>query len=234
MALPKLNDSPKYEIVIPSTQKSIKYRPFLVKEQKVLLMALESEDQRQILNSIVSTIDACVIDPINTSELTTFDVEYMFTQIRAKSVGETSDIQIRCKSCEHMNPVKIKLDDIKIDMPNTEKTIKINDQYSITMKYPKYASSIDTAVSGKSSTEQMYGLIANCLDTLLTEDEIINFADESKEDVLNFVESLTSTQFEQIVAFVQNMPQLKHDVKYDCEACGEHNEIELQGMQDFF
>ena len=234
MALPRLNESPKYEIIIPSTQKSIRYRPFLVKEQKVLLMALESEDQRQILNSIVNTIEACVIDPVKTQELTTFDVEYMFTQIRAKSVGETSDIQIKCKSCEHMNPIKIKLDDIKVDMPKIDNTIKLDDKYAITMRFPKYASSIETAVNGKTSTEQMYSMIANCLDTLNTDDEIINFADEAKEDILKFVESLTSAQFEKIVSFVRQMPQLKHDVQYDREACGEKNEAVLQGMQDFF
>lgn len=234
MALPKLNDSPKYEIVIPSTQKSIKYRPFLVKEQKVLLMALESGDQRQILNSIVNTIDACVEDPIKVNDLTTFDVEYMFTQIRAKSVGETSDIQIMCEKCEHMNPVKIKLDDIKIDFPGDKKSIKLNDKYTINMKYPKYTASIESAVEGKSTTEQMYNLIVHCLDTLMTDDDVINFDDESHDDKLSFVEGLTSAQFENIVEFVRNMPQLKHKLNYDCEACGEHNEHELQGMQDFF
>ena len=234
MALPKLNESIRYEIEIPSTKKMVTYRPYLVKEEKILLQAFEAQDEKTAMRAMVDTVVACVYDNINSNSLTTFDVEYMFTQIRAKSVGETSDIQIKCKSCEHMNPIKIKLDDVKVDMPKINNAIELDDKYTITMRFPKYTSSIETAVDGKTSTEQMYSMIANCLDTLNTDDEIINFADEAKEDILKFVESLTSAQFEKIVSFVQQMPQLKHDVQYDCEACGEKNEAVLQGMQDFF
>ena len=234
MALPKLNENVKYEVIVPSTQQAVKFRPFLVKEQKVLLMALESQDQKIILNSIVDTIDACVIDPLKTSTLTTFDVEYMFTQIRSKSVGESVEVNLICQECEHQTPTSIRLEDIKIDIPKTKNQIKLNDQYTLNLKYPMYSSTIDHVIEDGSNTEQMYKLIVSCLDSLETPDERISFSDETPEDVESFIENLNSVQFEGIMEFVQNLPQLKHDVDFVCEACKKENKITLQGMQDFF
>jgi hypothetical protein len=234
MALPKLNENVKYEVIVPSTQQAVKFRPFLVKEQKVLLMALESQDQKIILNSIVDTIDACVIDPLKTSTLTTFDVEYMFTQIRSKSVGESVEVNLICQECEHQTPTSIKLEDIKIDVPKAKNQIKLNEQYTLNLKYPMYSSTIDHVIEDGSNTEQMYKLIVSCLDSLETPDERISFSDETPEDVESFIENLNSVQFEGIMEFVQNLPQLKHDVDFVCEACKKENKITLQGMQDFF
>ena len=234
MALPKLNENVKYEGIVPSKQQAVKFRPFLVKEQKVLLMALESQDQKIILNSIVDTIDACVIDPLKTSTLTTFDVEYMFTQIRSKSVGESVEVNLICQKCEHQTPTSIKLEDIKIDVPKAKNQIKLNEQYTLNLKYPMYSSTIDHVIEDGSNTEQMYKLIVSCLDSLETPAERISFSDETPEDVESFIENLNSVQFEGIMEFVQNLPQLKHDVDFVCEACKKENKITLQGMQDFF
>jgi hypothetical protein len=122
MALPKLNDTPKYDIVIPSTDKKVRYRPYLVKEEKVLMMAMESQDMNAILNAVVDTITACVQEPVEKDKLTIFDVEYMFTQIRAKSVGETSKVGIKCKHCETSNEVGIDVSSIKINVPKISNT----------------------------------------------------------------------------------------------------------------
>lgn len=236
MALPKLNDVPKYELVIPSTGKTVSFRPFLVKEQKVLLMALESQDEKQVLNAIVSTITSCLYDNIRFDSLTTFDIEYLFTQIRAKSVGEKSTVNLKCMECEELNEVIIPLDDIKVNMGNVDKIIKINDKFSIEMKYPKYSAILlaPEEKQGDSFTEAIYEMAVMCLGYLITEEERINFDDEPRESIDGFLENLTANQFEQIMEFVNNIPKLTHDVEYTCDKCNHDNKITLQGIQDFF
>ena len=127
MALPKINELPSYELVIPSTQQKIEYRPFLVKEQKILMMALETQDEKTILKSIVDTINSCVATKIDSSSLATFDIEYIFTQIRGKSVGEKAKVNLKCGKCEKDTEVEIPLDQIKIDLSNVDKKIKLNE-----------------------------------------------------------------------------------------------------------
>ena len=137
MALPKLNDAPKYEIAVPSTGQKVRYRPYLVKEEKVLMLAMESQDQRSALNAIVDTIESCVQDDLNTKDLTTFDVEYLFTQIRSKSVGETAKIGVTCTHCDQQNEIEIKLDDIKVGNPDgLETNIELTDNITLLMRWP--------------------------------------------------------------------------------------------------
>ena len=234
MALPKLNDVPKYELTIPSTDKKVYFRPFLVKEQKVLMMALETQDDKQILKSITDTIEACLEDDINVNTLATFDVEYMFTQIRAKSVGETTDIMISCKNCETNNKINIKLDEIKIEVNKEDQTIELNDTFTVKMRYPKYASMLNQESADTSVTKILYDLVMTCLDELRTEEEIIKFDDEPEREVQSFIESLTTDQFDKLLAFVNGLPSLKHDVGFKCTHCKEDNQLTLQGLADFF
>lgn len=236
MALPQLNDIPKYETIIPSTKKSVRFRPFLVKEQKVLLMALESQDEKNLVHAITDTLESCIIDPIKLSNLTTFDVEYLFTQIRSKAVGESTNVGLNCKSCEHTNEIKINLDKINIEVPKKIPSIKINDTYTLTMRYPSYKQAIEMelAEDNKTITQQMYNAIIASLDTLQTDDEVIQFDDEPKEEIERFLEQLNGQQFEQLLKFVQEMPKLKHEIDYICESCGEQNKVVLEGMSDFF
>jgi phage FluMu protein Com len=234
MALPKLNDVPKYELTIPSTDKKVYFRPFLVKEQKVLMMALETQDDKQILKSITDTIEACLEDDINVNTLATFDVEYMFTQIRAKSVGETTDIMISCKNCETNNKINIKLDEIKIEVNKEDQTIELNDTFTVKMRYPKYASMLNQESADTSVTKILYDLVMTCLDELRTEEEIIKFDDEPEREVQSFIESLTTDQFDKLLAFVNGLPSLKHDVEFKCTHCKEDNQLTLQGLADFF
>ena len=140
MALPKINDVPKYTTTIPSNGKTIHYRPFLVKEQKVLLIALESQDQQNILRAMVDTLKACIDENVDFYNLATFDIEYLFTKIRSKSVGESSTISITCESCNEQTPVKVNLDDIKIDVPAKNKIIQLTDTAKLIMRYPSYMS----------------------------------------------------------------------------------------------
>jgi hypothetical protein len=236
MALPVINESPKYKVKIPSTGKEVFYRPFYVKEQKVLLMAMETQDQELILKAMVDTIVSCVEERIDPNTLAIFDVEYMFTKIRAKSVGETADILLRCSECDESNEVKVNLEAITIDVPNKIPEIKLTDQYTLVMRYPKYTT-MTQAIKGKENltfTDLLFHLSIGSLDKLLTEDEVILFDDETLEEKTKFLDNLNSDQFKEIMSIVQNMPKLEHDVKFKCKSCTHENKQTLQGIQDFF
>lgn len=237
MALPKINDSPKYSMKIPSTNKTVTFRPFIVKEQKILLMAMESQDNQQILRSVVDTIESCVITPINTEHLTTFDIEYMFTQIRSKSVGEVSTVRIKCSKCKTDNKVDIALETIKPDMSNLPSNkIVLNDHYTLVLKYPSYleAASNEHLITSKNLSANIITLATLALDKLLTEDEAIDFADESFAAKEEFVENLTTDQFKLVMDFIDKIPVLTHVVEFKCIPCGEHNSVTLKGIGDFF
>ena len=235
MALPKLNESPKYSLTIPSTQQEVRFRPYLVKEEKILMIAMESEDQSKIFNAIADTIEACIEEPIAKNKLTTFDIEYMFVQIRSKSVGESIDLDLPCSKCETPNAINIKLDDVKVDIPEIENVIKINDDISIQMQWPSFAIIADKELlENNSGTEQTFRMVAKCIDAVLTEDERITFKDESYADQMAFIESLSSQQFNEIRKFIELLPSMEHKVNFNCVSCGEENEITLRGMSDFF
>ena len=233
MALPKLNDAPKYEIVVPSTGQKVRYRPYLVKEEKILMLAMESQDQRSALGAIVDTIGSCVQDELNTSSLTTFDVEYLFTQIRSKSVGETAKIGVNCKHCDEQNEVIVKLDDIKVGNPEgLETKIELTDQIALKMRWPSYNELID--FGDMSTTDQTFKMIAACIDSVQTEEENIRLRDESEAEQMAFIESLSSAQFDKIRAYVEKMPKMEHHVSFECTSCGKGNDITLSGISDFF
>ena len=234
MALPIINDTPKYTLTIPSTKKAITYRPFLVKEQKILLMALESQDQKQVLQAITDTIVSCVMEPIDINRLATFDVEYIFTQIRSKSVGETSTVNVRCEKCEDFNEVTIPLDDIFIDIPKDKNEIVITDQYTVIMRYPSYGKALENYDSNeKSITGSLYNSVLLCLDKLKTKDELLPFDDETPEEIQKFLESLNNEQFEKLLVFVNELTILSHDVSFECK-CGHTTHHTLEGLADFF
>jgi DNA-directed RNA polymerase subunit M/transcription elongation factor TFIIS len=243
MALPKLNQTLNFKMKIPSTGKTVKFRPYLVKEEKVLLQAYESGDTVTALESMVDTIAACVDpkDKLDVAKLTTFDVEYMFLQVRSKSVGETSTIVLRCEKCEHENPVKFTIDGIEVDMKDQDNIIELNDEISVEMKYPSYqtlmqddmlanAESGDDAVNA----ETAFAMLAGSIAAVLTEEERIDLSDQSKEEIEDFMNSMTSSQLQKIAEFLENIPALEHEIKYKCTECSTENEIKLKGLADFF
>ena len=236
MPLPTVNEVPKYTLTIPSTKQEVRYRPFLVKEQKVLLIALESQDDKQILSSIVDTIKACIIDPIDPLSLATFDIEYIFTRIRAKSSGETSKIKVKCSECGIDNDYTVELDKIQINVEKNDKNkVTLNDKYTLTLKYPMYSHMVKGDLADDAGySETLYYLTLGCLDSLQSEEENFNFADETREDVENFLGSLTNNQFDMIMEFVNEVPQLIHDIKFTCTSCNHDNTYTLRGIQDFF
>jgi len=238
MALPKLNSGNYiYEMVVPSTKKKVKYRPFLVKEQKSLLIAFESQDPRQIFNAMIGNLEACV-ENIHTKDLATFDVDYMFTQIRSKSVGETAKVIQKCTECGHDNDVEIDLSKIKVDLNLVKDTkIKLTDEITIVMKFPTYQDFQNNNVifsEDSTVTEVLFESILMCLDSVQTPDENIKISDESREEIETFINQLTNQQLEKLTEFVQSLPTLTHNVEYVCESCNKENKVELKGFQDFF
>lgn len=235
MALPQLNSTPSYRITIPSLGKKTTFRPFLVKEQKALLIAYETQDKTDMVRAITRTIHACIEEPIEET-LTTFDVDYLFTQIRAKSVGEVVDLSIKCEECNASNDISVELDDIQMTHETQSDLIKLTDEVSLKMRYPSYDDflSNEKLLDTESMTESLMELIMVCLDSVLTEEERFSIKDESKEDVVNFIDSMTSDQFERVTEFVQNMPAISKDIEFTCVSCKHENKRTLQGMDDFF
>lgn len=198
-------------------------------------MALETQDEKQILKSITDTIEACVSEKIDMNKLATFDVEYIFTQIRSKSVGESSTVSLSCQECSQPNEVVIDLNNISINLNDSSKVIELNEKYTLIMKYPNYSSVIANAnIEEDTLTDVIFETIIICMDELRTEDEIIRLKDEPREEVEAFLDGLNSTQLENIMNFINNLPRLEHTVEYKCESCEHDNRVTLQGIQDFF
>lgn len=235
MALPKLNSAPTYEMKIPSTGQSVVYRPFLVKEQKNLLIAFEAQNRRDLVRAVIRTIEACVEDTLG-SALTTFDVDYMFTKIRAKSVGETADILVPCEECESSNEVQVELDKVEVSNDLPEMLIPINDEVTVKMKFPTYEEflSNQTLLDSTSATEALLQLIVTCLDSVLTEEERFAIKDEPQEEIVTFLESMTAEQFGKVSAFAASIPALTQDLEFACTSCGHNNKKTLKGLDDFF
>ena len=236
MALPKLNDQPKYELTIPSSGVVIRIRPFLVKEEKVLLIAMESQDQSQILSAIVDTLEACVLGEIDTNALTTFDIEYLFTKLRAKSVGETAKIELECTHCKAKNSVVIPMDDVGVkgDMTSQKGTVDIGSGVTLELQWLRYKTIASDATVIEGGAEATFSMIKHCISYVCTDDDRIKFSEESAKEKDEFVMSMTSDNFSSIKDFIEGMPTLKHDIDFDCIECGKHNEYTLEGMQDFF
>lgn len=235
MALPKLNEAPKYELTVPSTQKKVKFRPFLVKEQKVLLIAHESKDRRQMLNSMLDTVKACV-DGEDIDNLTTYDIDYIFTNIRGKSVGEKVEMIFKCEECDHENPYEINLDDVEVGKGESEKVVKLTDDISVKVKYPGYRNilSNDRVLNMTSAGEAFIDLTMLCMESIMTNDQNIVLKDEPREEVEKFIESMSAQQFQAITEFVQKMPTMTYHAETKCTNCGSDIKRTLQGVDDFF
>ena len=234
MALPKLNTSPKYEMVIPSSKQTVRYRPYLVKEEKVLLMAFESNDSSQAMNAIIDTILVCIDEDVKRETLTTFDVEYMFTQIRSKSVGETSKVNVKCEKCETLNAVTINLAEVELDTPESvNNEIELTPEVSIELSYPS-ADSLINIDKEATNAEKILATIVASIDAIKTEEERVSSKDVTKKEIEEFVDSMTGEQFSNLAEYVKNIPTLKENVEFVCENCGHNNSREIVGFTDFF
>lgn len=232
MALPKLN-APKYTMVIPSKMEEISFRPYLVKEEKILMMASESKDEKQMIAAMKELISACTFGTVDAEQLTMFDLEYMFVKIRAKSVGETSRVKLTCDSCETKNEVEFNLDGVKVDGVSKESTkIELDDGIGLIMRYPSVNELMD--LGNEDDVEKMMGMIRASIESIYTPEELFNVKEQSKEEVDGFIDSLSSQQFQKIREYLENVPAATVKVNYACAGCGKEHEVVLAGAQNFF
>ena len=238
MPLPKIA-TPTYELELPSTGKTVEYRPFLVKEEKLLVIALESEDNKQITTAIKAVLKACVLTKgIKVENLPTFDIEYLFLNIRGKSVGEELDVNIVCPDDEKTEvAVKIYLDDIEVqhDENHTNK-IKLDDNLMMEMKYPSLDEFIKSNFdfNDKNQMDQSFQLIASCIDKVYSAEEAWATADCTKKEVNEFLESMNSNQFKEIETFFTTMPKLSHTINVKNPKTKVESDVVLEGLASFF
>jgi citrate lyase gamma subunit len=238
MPLPKIA-TPTYELELPSSGQTIKYRPFLVKEEKLLVIALESEDTKQITTAIKTVIKNCIeTKGIKVETLPTFDIEYLFLNIRGKSVGEEIEVNIICPDDgETTVPVKIDVDDIKVQTNDEhENKIKLDSHLMMEMKYPSLDQFIKNNfdLANNSALEQSFELVASCVDKIYNEDEVWSAADVTKKELMEFLDQMNSNQFKQIEKFFETMPKLSHTVKVKNPNTEVESDVVLEGLSSFF
>jgi len=238
MPLPKIS-TPIYELELPSTEETIQYRPFLVKEEKLLVIALESEDTKQITTAIKAVIKNCILTKnIKVESLPTFDIEYLFLNIRGKSVGEELEVNIICPDDgETQVPVKINLDDIQVQKNEEHSNrIKLDDSIMMEMKYPSLDQFIKNNFDfdNKNAMDQSFELIGSCIDKIFTADEVWSTADVTKKELSEFLESMNSSQFKDIETFFETMPKLSHTIKVTNPNTKVESEVVLEGLASFF
>jgi len=223
---------------LPSTGKKVKYRPFLVKEEKVLIIAMESEDEKQITNAIKEVISNCIITRgIKVEQLSTFDIEYLFLNIRGKSVGEEVEVMVTCPDDGVTKvPTVINLDEIKVQKDEKHtRDIKLDNDLVLRMKYPSLEEFIKNNFSGEEITvDNTFDLIASCVEQVYSEEESWSASDCTKKELIQFLEQLSSKQFKEIETFFETMPKLSHTVVVKNPNTGVDNEILLEGLTAFF
>lgn len=238
MPLPKIA-TPTYELELPSTGQAIQYRPFLVKEEKLLVLALESENTKEITTAIKNVIKSCIqTKGIKVEALPTFDIEYLFLNIRGKSVGEEIEVNVMCPDDgETYVPVKINIDDIQVQKKEEHSNkIKLDDRLMMEMKYPSLDEFIKSNFdfSAENSMDQSFDLVASCVDKIYNEEEVWAAADCTKKEVHEFLEQMNSAQFKEIEKFFESMPKLSHEIKVTNPNTKVESTVVLEGLSSFF
>jgi len=236
MPLPKIV-TPSFELTLPSTGKKIKYRPFLVKEEKILILAIESNSMKDITRAIKDILKNCILTKgIKVDELPTFDIEYLFLNIRARSIGESIDLVITCPDDEKTKVNStIYIDEIQVKKNDEHDiNIKIDDTYTMKMKYPSLDQFIDENFVFEGQSDNSFEIISSCIDMVYSEEEAWEAKDCSKKELLEFVEQLNSMQFKQIEKFFDTMPQLSHEIEVENPNTKVKSTVLLEGLASFF
>ena len=236
MALPTM-DLPTFELVLPSTKKKIKYRPFLVKEEKILLLALESKDEKNIRDAVIQLLRACISSKIKIENLSTFDLEYIFLNIRAVSVGEIVEMKITCSDDNETEvPYNLNLQEIKVHFPKGHSSkIMLTDNTGVIMKYPSFNRFVESNFTEKEVNQQnVLDIIAESIDQIFQGDEVFDQSTTSSKEFLQFVESLTNEQLTKIQEFFETAPRLEHSFKIKNPKTGVESEYTISGLNNFF
>ena len=241
MPLPKIN-TPTYELTLPSNKKKIRYRPFLVREEKILVLAMESNDQKQITDAIIQIIGDCLVTKnIDITKLPTFDIEYLFLNVRSKSVGETVEVNITCPDDGKTTVEKsINIDDIKVVKNKDHKlTIQLDDKYSMKLKYPTLDQFVENnfdfeMAEPKESVSAAMSMLSTCIDMIYDQEESWDASESTKEELDEFIDQLNTKQFQEVEQFFRTMPKLTHKLKVKNPQTGVESEVVLEGLASFF
>ena len=239
MPLPKIN-TPTFELVLPSNGKKIKYRHFLVREEKILIMALESEDMKQITDAVIQILSACILTRgVKINDMSTFDIEYLFLNVRSKSVGETVEVNVTCPDDNETSvSVNIDLDSIKVQKDKNHKnTIKLDDNLSMKLKYPSLKQFIESnfeASNPNNTIDSTLSVITSCIDMIYNDEESWSGSESSQKELEDFVENLNTKQFQMIEDFFTTMPKLSHKVKVKNPKTEVESTVILEGLAAFF
>ena len=235
MTLPVIS-VPKFELTLPSTGKKYKYRPFLVKEEKILLIALEGGNAREILSAVKDLVSTCV-EKIKIEDLTIFDLEYVFLRLREKSIGDIIKINLRHQNsteCENTQVVEVNLNEVGVIFSDkNEKKIQLTDNVGMVLKYPSITI-MDKLSDDSNESDYAMEILENCIDYIYDADKIYPSKDYKKEEIHQFIDSLSHQHMEKIDNFFTTLPKLEHKVTWKCEKCGKEETITLSGLSDFF
>ncbi len=226
---------PQYSLIVPTTQKEIKFRPYLVKEEKLLMIAMESQDNDQIERSIIDIIQACVNSDINVSDLTAVDVEYIFLKLRSVSVGEKIELLKGCQECEADNEIVVNLENVEVDNLNVDEdsNIKLDNNLTIKLSRPRVSDTLGN-VDEKSETEILIDSVVIAIDKIWYGEDVYNASDIPKSEIKEFVENLSSTQFSSLINYLIESPYVVYRGSFTCKSCGTKNDYEFDGLLDFF
>ena len=236
MPLPKIS-TPTYELTIPSSQRKIKYRPFLVKEEKILIIAMESQDDKQIAQAVKDVLGSCILSKgISVDKLSTFDIEYLFLNIRGKSVGETVEVLVTCPDDNKTKvPVVVNLDEIQVlRSENHSADISLDGNLSMRMKYPSMGEFVKSNFNVEMKVDDTFDMVCSCIEQVYSEEESWAAADCTKKELLEFLEQLDSSQFKKIETFFETMPKLSHTFKVTNPNTKVESDITLEGLNAFF
>ena len=232
MALPRI-DTPTYQLTLPSTQQKIDFRPFLVREQKIIMMAQESQDEKQMVRAMSDLVTSCTFNKFDVNKLPIFDVEYMFLKIRGKSIGETVELNLMCPDDgETQVPTKINLEDIEVSMTvGHSNMIDITDNIKLQLRYPIYSDA--TQEGGLEQSDGVFKLLTRCIDKIIYGDQEYNRVDITDKEIEEFIDQLNTDQFNNIVEFFNTMPKLRHVVQITNPKTKVKSEVVLEGLQNF-
>jgi hypothetical protein len=242
--LPKI-DVPVYECVLPSNKKKVKFRPFLVKEQKLLLMASESVEVKDVIDSIKQVVKNCLLDEVDVDALPVFDLEFLFLNLRARSVSEVVKVKYKCnnivgqkedgddKRCDNIVDIEVNVLEINPEFGEGHSNkIELTDKLGIQFKYPTFE--MIESMAGKEENEVIFDLIIKCIDYIYDDEKIYYSKDVTEDEIIDFIDSLTQEHLENIKEFFDTMPKVKKSVSFDCSKCGHHEDIDIEGVQNFF
>lgn len=242
MALPKL-DVPIYDVEVPSTKKKIRFRPFTVKEEKLFLMAAQSDDNETITKTIIQVLNNCILDDLNIESIPMFDLEYLFLNLRARSIGEVVELSYKCnnevvgesgesKKCNNVVNIGVNLLEIKPSETNIQNKIELTDKLGVVMKFPNLK--LLEKIESKDEFEIVIDLIIECIDYIYDDENIYYAKDSTKEELMEFLDSFQSKDLEKLKSFFDTLPKITKDIDFKCNKCGYHETLKLEGIQNFF